>query len=66
MNPFKVIKRVKLIKDLELKIIKTETSMELIHINFLKPYKKQKALEMDKYYHLLSIYKKALNKIYKL
>ena len=66
MNPFKIRKRLKLIKELELKIIKTESSIEEIHISFLKPYRKQKALEMDRYCHLLHVYKKALQKIYKL
>jgi hypothetical protein len=63
MNVFKIIKKIKFIKDLKLKIIKTETSINLIHQTFLSPYSKQKALELNRYVHLLIIYNKALNKI---
>ena len=63
MNIFKILKRIKFIKKLKLKIIKTETSINLIHQTFLSPYNKQKAIELNRYVHLLIIYKKALNKI---
>lgn len=66
MNLFKIIKRIKFIKDLKLKIIRTQTSIEMIHQNFLKPYTKKKALELDFYSHRLCIYLKALNKINRL
>jgi hypothetical protein len=65
MNVFKIIKRINFIKDLKLKIIKTESSISLIHQTFLSPYSKQKAIELNKYVHLLLIYNKTLNKIRK-
>lgn len=66
MNPFKIVKRIRFIKELELKIIRTQTSIEMIHQNFLKPYSKKKALELDELSFRLCLYLRTLNRIHKL
>lgn len=65
MSLWKIYKRKQFIKDLELKIIKTKSSIEEIHQVFQKPYTKKKAIELDELCFKLCIYLKALNRIKK-
>lgn len=66
MSIFKIYKRINFIKDLELKIIKTKSSIEEIHQVFQKPYSKKKALELDVLSFRLCVYLKALKKVHEL
>ena len=65
MNYFKIFKRIRFIRKLKHNILKTETSIELIHQTFLKPYNKRKAYELDRKSFLLCVYIKTLNKLEK-
>jgi len=62
MSIFKIHKRINFIKDLELNIIRTKSSIEELHQGFL-PYSKKKAIQLDALSHKLCIYLKALNRV---